>query len=385
MIWINKPNFSVSDTILIIIRMELELPKKEYSLDFRKNFNSLADSTLLEEYDQVILRNFPACKQALITYKGKLIHEFTNPGPKTDSRMPFVNGIYSLMIPFIPHLEDTMHNNRGEAWNGRSVTKCVMSALTGIALGKGVLKSLDVTLGESLPDVPKDKQGITLRQLLTMTSGLPFTDKIPDMPRWLKSKNWVEYLLTLPLGCQPGEKFSYSSGNTHLLAAVIDQCLDAKLREFAQTELFDPLGFGNPYWEIDPQGIPFGSANLFLPIRDMLKIGCLYLQKGFWQGKQLISQEWVSESTTSKVYANDHFEYGYAWWLRNYSLPDQIQPVKVICACGWAGQRIYIIPEMEIVAAFISKADLWAVTENLDKLLGEFMLPAMRENSTCAS
>jgi CubicO group peptidase (beta-lactamase class C family) len=361
------------------------LPKKEYSLDFNRNIHSLADSGLLEKYDQAILQNFPTCKQVLITTKGKLIHEFNHPRPKTDSRMPCVNGIYSLMIPFFPHLADTMRNNRGEAWNGRSVTKCIMSALTGIALEKGVLKNLDITLGESLPDVPKDKQGITLRQLLTMTSGLPFTDKIPEMPRWLKSKNWVEYLLSLPLGCRPGEKFSYSSGNTHLLAAVIDKCLDTKLREFAQTELFDPLGFGNPYWEIDPQGIPFGSANLFLPIRDMLKIGYLYLQKGFWQGKQLLSQEWVSESTTSKVYANDHFEYGYAWWLRDFLLPNQEQPVKVICACGWAGQRIYIIPKMEIVTAIISKADLWAVPENLDKLLGEFLLPAMRENSTCVS
>ena len=361
------------------------MPIKEYSLDFNNYFDSNTNSDLLEEYDLAILRNFPACKQVLITIKGKLIHEFTNPRPKVDSRMPFVNGIYSLMIPFIPHLEDTMRNNRGEAWNGRSITKCIMSALTGIALEKGVLKSLEVTLGESLPDVPKDKRDITLRQLLTMTSGMPFTDKIPEMPRWLKSNNWVEYLLTLPLGCQPGEKFSYSSGNTHLLAAVINKCLDAKLQEFAQTELFDPLGFGNPYWEIDLQGIPFGSANLFLPIRDMLKIGYLYLQKGFWEGKPLISQEWVSESTTPKVHANDNFDYGYAWWLRNYSLPNQIKPVKVICACGWAGQRIYIIPEMEVVAAIISKADLWAVTENLDKLLGDFVLPAIRANSTCES
>jgi len=353
------------------------LPNKEYSLDFHNRNNSYADSILLKEYDQAILREFPACKQVLITYKGKLIHEFTSPEPKVDSRMPFVNGIYSLLIPFIPHLEDTMRNNWGEAWNGRSVTKCIMSALTGIALEKGILKNLGVTLGESFSDVPGDKQAITLRQLLTMTSGMPFTDKIPEMPRWLKSKNWVEYLFSLQLICQPGEKFSYSSGNTHLLAAVIDKYLNGKLREFAQKELFDPLGFGNPHWEIDPQGIPFGAANLFLPIRDMLKIGYLYLQNGYWQGRQLISQEWVRESTTPKAHASDHFEYGYAWWLRDYLLPNLQKSVNVICACGWAGQRIYIIPEIETVAAIISKADLWAVNENLDKLLGEFVLPAM--------
>jgi hypothetical protein len=361
------------------------LQNKEYLLDFNIKDNLLTGAGLFKDYDQAILNGFPACKQVLITYQGKLIHEFNNPRPIVDSRMSMVNGIYTLMIPFIPHLEDTMHNSRGEAWNRRSVTKCILSALTSIALEKGVLNNLDVTLGESLPDIPNDKQDITLRQLLTMTSGMPFIDKIPEMPRWLKSKNWVEYLLTLPLVCQPGEKFSYSTGNTHLLAAVINKYLDSKLREFAQTELFNPLGFGNPYWEIDPQGIPFGGANLFLPIRDMLKIGYLYLQKGFWQGKQLISQKWVSESTTSKVTAKDPFEYGYAWWLRDYRLPNQIKSLNMICACGWAGQRIYIIPEMEVVAAIISKADLWAVTENLDKLLGEFILPAMREHTTCAS
>ena len=361
------------------------MPNKEYLLDFENKDNLLTGTGLFKDYDQAILNDFPACKQVLLTYQGKLIHEFNNPRSTVDSRMPFVNGIYMLMIPFIPHLEDTMRNNRGEAWNGRSVTKCVLSALTGIALKEGVLRDLDITLGESLPDVPIDKQDITLRQLLTMTSGMPFTDKIPEMPRWLKSKNWVEYLLTLPLVHRPGKKFTYSTGNTHLLAAVINKYLDGKLREFAQTELLNPLDFGNPYWEIDPQGIPFGGANLFLPIRDMLKIGYLYLQKGYWKGKQLLTQEWVSESTTSKVTAKDPFEYGYGWWLRDYRLSDQITPVSVICACGWAGQRIYIIPEMEFVAAIISKADLWAVTENLDKLLGEFVLPAMREYTTCAN
>lgn len=331
------------------------------------------------KYDQAILREFPACRRALITHKGNLIHEFNNPKPKVDARMPFINGIYSLMVPFIPHLKDSMRSNRGQAWNGRSVTKCILSVLTGITLEKGILKNLDLTLGESLTEVPIDKHEITLRQLLTMTSGMPFIDKIPEMPNWLKSKNWKEYLLALPLVCQPGEKFSYSSANTHLLAVVINKHLDGKLREFAQTELFNPLGFGNPYWELDPQGVPFGCANLFLPIQDMLKIGYLFLQDGFWKGRQLISKQWAIESTSPKVHANDNFEYGYAWWLRNYCLPDQTKRVKVISACGWAGQRIYIIPEMEVVAAIISKADLWAATENLDRLLGEFVLPAMKE------
>jgi hypothetical protein len=375
-----KPSSKVRIQFQQSIFQEIYLSIKEYSLDF----NSIVTSPHYKEYGQAILHNFPACKQALITHQGKLIFEFNNPNPKVDDRMPIINGIYSLLIPFIPHFEDTMRNNRGDAWNGRSVTKCIMSALTGIALEKGLLKNLDLTLGESLNNVPKDKQTITLRHLLTMTSGMPFTDKIPEMPRWLKSKNWVEYLLTLQLVHSPGECFSYSTGNTHLVAAVINKALGGKLREFAQTELFDPLGFGNPYWEIDPQGIPFGGANLFLPIRDMLKIGYLYLQKGSWQGKQLISQEWVKESTTPKVHANDHFEYGYAWWLRDYLLTDHNKPVEVICACGWAGQRIYIIPEMEVVAAIISKADLWAMPENLDKLLGEKMLPLMKEYLTCA-
>lgn len=356
------------------------MPIKQFTIDF----NTIHDPTslgmnpsLLNTYGEKILINFPSCKQALVTRRGKLVYRFLNLNPKVDPRMPIVNGFYAILEPFTPHIKDTKLNNRGAAWNGRSVTKCVISALTGIALHKGVLHSLDQRLGDLLPAIPEDKKCISLYQLLTMSSGMPFTDKSSEMSRWLRSKNWIEHLLSLPLIARPGEKFGYSTANTHLLAAVLNRQLNGNLYQFAYDELFAPLALGKLYWEIDPQGIPFGGANLFLPIDGMLKIGYLYLQEGQWEGRQLIPRKWVKESTSSHMHARDQYEYGYAWWLRNYYHPTHKESVFVYAALGWAGQRIYVIPRYEMVVATISISDLWAKTENLDILLGQSVIPAV--------
>lgn len=340
---------------------------------------------LFKPFESVLLKNFPACTHILATYQGSLLYEFLNPAPKVDARMPIVNAFYSMLTPFIPHLKDTRLNQRGAAWNGRSVAKCMLSALTGIAIEKKILQSVDSKLGECLPAVPPDKKDITLQHLLTMTSGMPFTDKIPEMPRWLKSKNWIEHLLSLQLVCKPGERFVYSTANSHLLAAVLHRSLEGGLYQFAQNELFNPLGIQKPYWERDPQGIPFGGANLFLTIQEMTKIGYLILQQGFWEGKQVIPRQWVIESTTPKIHAKDQFEYGYAWWIRQFEMKEPPAVIKVICACGWSGQRIYIIPQLESVVAVTSKANLWANTEKLDATFGGTMLPVIREYIQCAN
>jgi len=356
------------------------MPIKQYSLNFKTIHDPKSlgmDSDQLITYGEKILSDFPSCKQALVTRRGKLVYRYHNSTPRIDPRMLSVSVFYSLLQLFIPHITDTKLNNRGEAWNGRSVAKCVLSALTGIALEKGIIRSLDQPLDDFLLGIPHDKRNITLYQLLTMTSGMPFTDKIPEMPRWLRSKNWIMHLLTLPLITRPGEKFGYSTANTHLLAGVLNNQLNGKLYEFAHDEFFTPLGLGKPYWEIDPQGIPFGGANLFLPIEDMLKIGYLYLQEGQWEGKQVIPRKWVRESTSAHIHARDQYEYGYAWWLRNFHHPASKESIFVYSALGWAGQRIYVIPQYEIVVAAISLGDLWAKTENLDVLLGQFVIPAV--------
>lgn len=356
---------------------------KNYHLQLE--IKKYTDSNLLfNSFNKAITEVFPACTHLITTYRGQLIHEFINTHVNVDGRMPLVNGFYTLMLPIIPHLKDTMLNNHGLAWNGRSVAKCVLSALTGIAIENQLIKSLDVTLGEFLPRVPNDKKDITLKNLLTMTSGLPFTDKIPEMPRWLRSSNWVEYLLALPLVCKPGDKFAYSTGNSHILAAVLNEAIGGNLYQFAQKNLFTPLGIQSPYWEIDPQGIPFGGSNLFLTIQEMAKLGYLYLQKGKWQGIQILPRNWVEESTTPQVHAKGDFDYGYAWWIRDFPLENSTERIRVVCACGWSGQRIYIIPQMESVVVAISKADLWANTENLDKTFGDKMLPAIKEYIRCA-
>jgi len=352
-----------------------------YQLNFSVQRNPAdmgMDTQLLLKYGENLKQNFPACKQMMVTRKGQLVFQFVNSHPQVGVRMTLVELLYKIVLPFFPRLRDSMIDSRLSSWNTRSVTKNILSAITGIALNKGIIRDLNHTLRDFLDNVPMDKRTITLKQLLTMTSGLPFTDNAMVMSSWLRSANWIEHILKLPLEASPGSRFVYSTANSHLLAAILNKQLKGQLRNFTQKELFEPLDFGTPYWETDPQGTPFGGANLFLTIEDMLKFGYLYLQEGRWNNKQMIPQKWVQDSITPFIHAADHYEYGYYWWLRSFQVPHQNELVSSFCAAGVGGQRIHVIPKYEIVMAGISRTSLFANTEILDNLIEQFILPAIQ-------
>jgi CubicO group peptidase (beta-lactamase class C family) len=334
--------------------------------------------TLLEKFEVGLKDNFPACVELRAVHHGESIIHYQNPRPKISIRSNIVRSVYGLLLPFIPRLKLSTLDSLHGKWNVRSVTKSVLSALVGITIEQNILKSLDIKLGDFFNNLDKEKSAITLHQLLSMTSGFPYIDGVSPMIRLLTSKNWIQHILQIPLQSPPGKEYIYSTASSHLMAGVLNQLLNSRLLQFAQEHLFTPLGIDPPQWERDPQGILFGGTNLFLSIDDMIKFGMFYLKNGVWNHEKLLSHQWVKSSITPHSRIDDQYQYGYGWWLRYFPNSKNQGNTFVFGAYGFGGQRIYVVPQLDLVITAISMLDLWAHTEILDNLVGEYLLPAVR-------
>ncbi len=259
-----------------------------------------------------------------------------------------------------------------------SCTKTVLSALIGIALNEEQIESLDEPVLSFFPDAAFDnvderKQRLTLRHLLTMSTGLEWHEEAPytndSLGRMVRSRDWVQFILDQPMIAEPGEVFAYNSGVSHLLSALIQQTTGQTAQDYAKEKLFDPLGFSDVPWQTDPQGRAIGGWGLSLTAREMAKLGLLYLYEGAWDGEQLVPKAWVEQSTTQHIQGEgaEHgygygYGYGFQWWI----IPE-LSP-RAFAALGLMGQHILVIPEQDLVVVFASEdvqIDLIALTENV--------------------
>lgn len=239
--------------------------------------------------------------------------------------------------------------------NIKSATKSVLSALIGIALRTGDLNSLDDRLCDVLPALftsadDSARREITIRHLLTMRSGLEWDEWGPNVIEMTANPNWLNYVLDRPLIHDPGTHFNYSTGDTQLLSAVLQQATGITALEFADMYLFAPLGITRRTWPANPQGVTVGGSELSITARDLAKFGYLYLNQGQWEGQTVIPAAWVEESTREQVavIAHDAGEhpplgYGYLWWLRPHN--GTCSPVAV----GYGGQFVYVFPWLDLV------------------------------------
>jgi CubicO group peptidase (beta-lactamase class C family) len=240
-----------------------------------------------------------------------------------------------------------------------SVTKSVTSALIGIALDKGYLKSVDQKLIEFFPEYITDdldprKKEISLKHLLTMSAGFRWNDRGPVMGDWYTSSNWAKFTIQLPQENNPGEVFNYNSSTSHLLSIILSKSTKTSTLDFAKRNFFEPLGIQSAYWHQGPQGYYIGGFGLGLSARDLAKIGFLYLNNGYWNGQSIVSEYWVKESTDQKIQAVSHpiygtFGYGYQWWVK------KVDDCSSFRAWGRRGQFIVIVPELDLVIAVTSK------------------------------
>jgi CubicO group peptidase (beta-lactamase class C family) len=253
--------------------------------------------------------------------------------------------------------------------NVYSVTKSITSALAGIALHERKLASVDLRLAEFFPELAKDplKSGITIKHLLSMTSGLEWNNESDQSSKdMMYSADWIQHILERPSIHKPGEKYNYSNGDAHLLSAVLQKATGESLLDYAKPRLFAPLGITNVIWNYDPQGYSIGAWAMALTVRDMAKLGLLYLREGEWDGATIIPKSWIRESLTKRVWLNygdgRQGGYGYYWWLKPLAqglVEGSAKEYNTFYAAGSWGQRVFVVPGLQLVVALTAySADL---------------------------
>jgi len=238
-----------------------------------------------------------------------------------------------------------------------SCTKSFSSALIGIAIDMGLISGTDAKIYEFFPQISEfgdaRKWDITIEDLLTQTSGIkwPESGSGTMFRDFTQSENWVEFVLEQPMAANPGSAFNYSTGNSHLLAAIIQQTTGETASDFADKHLLTPLGVETAEWRADPQGVTDGGNGISMTARDAAKFGQLYLDGGVWKGSQIVPQEWVELSTKAHNSGqNDIYgSYGYQWWVKSFGGYD------AYFANGHGGQYIIVVPELELVTVITSR------------------------------
>jgi CubicO group peptidase (beta-lactamase class C family) len=248
-----------------------------------------------------------------------------------------------------------------------SVTKSIVALLTGIAFDRGWLEGINAPVLSFFPEYAdlrtQDKYQITLRDLLTMTSGLkwPETTVSYTNPGNIEERMDIapdpyRFVLARPFVASPGTVWNYDSGSAELLGDILMKVSHEPLDKFAREDLFDPLGIRDWEWARSPNG-KFGAAwGLYPRPRDLAKIGQLVLNHGAWHGHQIVSAKWITEMTSRQLARWWPFQggdlhaysYGYLWWLGRSRVGGR--EIDWVAGVGLGGQRLYVVPSEDLVA-----------------------------------
>jgi CubicO group peptidase (beta-lactamase class C family) len=245
----------------------------------------------------------------------------------------------------------------------QSVTKSVVSAVIGIAVGRHDFPSLDTPVlsffdPAKVANVDDRKRRITLRHLLTMTGGfdwdedLPYIDPKNTFSTMVFTHDWVQFTIDRPMAHDPGSIFQYNSGETVLLGHIFRLATGVDLEEYAVKHLFAPLGIADYLWKRTPFGLADTQEGLYVAPRDIAKIAYLYLHHGQWEGRQIVPEVWVKTSLTPNKYVTDDgsIQYGYKWWL--YPYQHQGEDHMAFAGAGFGNQRPIVLPELDLVLVF---------------------------------
>ncbi len=231
--------------------------------------------------------------------------------------------------PFAPEYAHTQYSS----------SKTLVSMAVGIAIDQNRLRLTD-RVATFFPDkLPKEISpllaSITVRDLLTMTSGIK-----PDWGMRSKCTNWIETFLSKPVVNKPGEKFAYDSMVTYMLAAIVQKVTGTTLLEYLKEHLFTPMGISKVNWEISPEGVNTGGWGLHIQSESLAKVGQMWLDKGVWDGKQIVSKEWIEQISAKQSNGGD-YGYGFQTWQCAYP--------TAVRADGALGQYVIVIPKQDVV------------------------------------
>lgn len=307
----------------------------------------------------------------LIVRGGKLVFEHYHRGADQN---------WGQSLPDAAHGPDIKHDVR-------SVSKSVTSLLMGIALDRKLIPDLDRPVFSYFPEYAAartpEKDGILLRHLITMSSGIEWDEHTPynsahnsEVVMNLMPQPY-RYVLDQPMANEPGTVWNYNGGGVALLGAIIQKVSGKRLEEFAREALFTPLGITDFEWSNMRNRDASAAAGLRLRPRDMAKLGLLMLSDGKWNGKTVVSAEWVQNSMKPQFWI-EFGHYGYLWWLESFAAGNRA--IASAEANGLGGQRIMIMPALDMVVVFTAgyydTIDGWKMTIPLVK---DYILPAAVE------
>ncbi len=237
--------------------------------------------------------------------------------------------------------------------NVKSVSKTIVAALTGAAIDRGELGSVDQTLGNLAPElIPADADprvaGITLENLITMQAGLERTSG-PNYGNWVESRDWLAYALSRPFVEAPGSRMQYSTGSFHVLGAVLSRVAGRSLLTLARERIGRPLAIDIPAWTRDPQGYYLGGNEMALSPLALIRFGELYRRDGIWDGTTVISKAWIDASFVPRTRSRfSGLDYGYGWFLVDFG------GHRAAIARGYGGQIICVMPSLHLTVAVTS-------------------------------
>jgi CubicO group peptidase (beta-lactamase class C family) len=333
----------------------------------------LSESRLGRLIDLIRTGVYPRVHALLIVRDGRLVLEEYFNG--LDFEAAVGDSIVGTWTAFD---RDTPHNLA-------SVTKSVTSTLVGIAIDRGLIASVDTAAYDFFPehadlrDARKDS--ITLRHLLTMTSGLdwdeashPYGDPRNDINALFSQSDPIRYILAKPAVDPPGTRWIYDGGGTNILGDVVRRTSGMSLEQFADTHLFGPLGIAQRAWVRLAPPVTYASGDLRLRPRDMAKLGQLFLDGGVWNGARIVSAEWVAEATTRMAETwNPGWGYGYQWWIYEFDVDGLRYPS--FGARGWGGQLITVLPEQRLVV--VQTGGNYLTGDPGDAIVRQFVLEAL--------
>jgi CubicO group peptidase (beta-lactamase class C family) len=274
-------------------------------------------------------------------------------------------------------LEAYFHGSiASEPRNVKSITKTLNSLLLGIALDRGLIRDLDATLPSLFPEQfadgrHADKRPITLRHLLTMSSGLGLHEEFT-------AETILDSRLRLPVG----SRFDYDTPSIHLLSLAVARACKCDLQEFAHRELFAPIGARIDTWRRAPDGVPMGGNDSYLRPSDLARLGELVRRGGAWNGRQVISKQWIEASLSKQIELPESTinhgtlatrGFGYLWWLLDFA------GEPAYASLGHGGQELIVFPERELTLVFASH---WPGPSSVDHyrhlraLIDKHVLPA---------
>ena len=287
---------------------------------------------------------------------------------------------------------------RDSLHDSRSSFKSVTSLLTGIAIDKGFIKNLDQKVYSFFPDYapfgnddPR-KMEMTIKNLLEMESGFDceeFNDGKDCESAMDQTADWVKFSLDLPMKNSPGTVWAYTSCDPMIISGIISRVSKMTIMDFAKKYLFDPMGITDYRWTVDPTGHGMTAGSFYIRAVDMMKLGLLVKQNGVFNGRRIVSDGWIKESThatipipdfsfvkisQSKVAIRQPALYGYYWYTEQIKTSSYQR--NVLFASGNGGQYIMIIKDMDLVVVFTQGNYNSRKAKKAFDLLAKYILPA---------